>query len=153
MAFQAVRINAIYLRPSGSVRQNSGMPTTADSDNAPTCGFVGKNRVALGGFRFFPALPYNVVNRAPESEKRVKHPSENSPLNAKTAFRRFPRTKPDVPSQGLITVGTLRKSPAPVNPQPRKPQRIKADQPRVSKVTCEQKNTHYFAFSQLRCKF
>lgn len=42
----------------------------------------------------------------------------NSPLNAKTAFRRFPRTKPDVPSQGLITAGTVRKSPVPVNPLP-----------------------------------
>lgn len=40
------------------------------------------------------------------------------PLNAKTAFRRFPRTKPDVPSQGLITGGTVRKSPVLVNPLP-----------------------------------
>lgn len=30
---------------------------------------------------------------------------------------------------------------------------IRAGQPRVSKVTCEQKNTHNFAISQLRCKF
>lgn len=35
-------------------------------------------------------------------------PSVNSPLNAKTAFRRFPRTKPDIPSQGLIMPITLR---------------------------------------------
>ena len=38
------------------------------------------------------------------------------PLNAKTAFRRFPRTKPDVPSQGLITENTLRKNSETVNP-------------------------------------
>lgn len=35
-------------------------------------------------------------------------PSVNSPLNTKTAFRRFPRTKPDIPSQGLIMPITLR---------------------------------------------
>lgn len=44
--------------------------------------------------------------------------SWKTPLNAKTAFRRFPRTKPDVPSQGLITAGTVRKIPVPVNPLP-----------------------------------
>lgn len=37
-------------------------------------------------------------------------PSVNSPLNAKTAFRRFPRTKPNVSSQGLITPITLREN-------------------------------------------
>ena len=40
------------------------------------------------------------------------------PLNAKTAFRRFPRTKPDVPSQGLITGVTLRENSKSVNPIP-----------------------------------
>lgn len=44
------------------------------------------------------------------------------PLNAKTAFRRFPRTKPDVPSQGLITTFTLRENSGAVNPIPRIPQ-------------------------------
>lgn len=45
-------------------------------------------------------------------------PSVNSPLNAKTAFRRFPRTKPDVPSQGLITTITLRENSGSVKPMP-----------------------------------
>ena len=45
-------------------------------------------------------------------------PSVNSPLNTKTAFRRLPRTKPDVPSQGLITAITLRENPGSVNPVP-----------------------------------
>ena len=45
-------------------------------------------------------------------------PSVNSPLNAKTAFRRLPRTKPDIPSQGLITRLTLRESSGSVNPMP-----------------------------------
>ena len=82
-----------------------------------------------------------------------RKPLGNSPLNAKTAFRRLPRTKPDVPSQGLLTTRTLRKSPIPVNPQPGNPQRIKAEQQCVSKVTCEQKNTCNLVYSQLRCKF
>ena len=38
------------------------------------------------------------------------------PLNAKTAFRRFPRTKPDVPSQGLITAITLKENSGAINP-------------------------------------
>lgn len=64
-------------------------------------------------------------NRAPEREKRAKRPSASSPLNAKTAFRRSPRTKPDVQSQGLFTVGALRKSPIPVNPLPRNPSELR----------------------------
>ena len=59
-------------------------------------------------------------NRAPEREKRAKRPSANSPLNAKTAYRRLPRTKPDIPSQGLIAARALRKGPAPVKPLPEK---------------------------------
>lgn len=42
-----------------------------------------------------------------QKRKRDERPSEKSPLNAKTAFRRFPRTKPNVSSQGLITPITL----------------------------------------------
>lgn len=53
----------------------------------------------------------------PEAKTATKS-AGNSPLNAKTAFRRFPRTKPDVPSQGLITVETLRNNPIPVNQYP-----------------------------------
>ncbi len=45
-------------------------------------------------------------------------PSVNSPLDTKTAFRRLPRTKPDIPSQGLITRLTLRESSGSINPMP-----------------------------------
>ena len=48
---------------------------------------------------------------------------------------------------------TIRNSPTPVNPLPRSMRRIKPDQPPVSKVTSEQKNTRVFVFSQPRCKF
>lgn len=58
-------------------------------------------------------------SECPEA-KRDKYSSENSPLNAKTAYRRLPRTKPDIPSQGLITARALRKGPAPVKPLPEK---------------------------------
>lgn len=56
----------------------------------------------------FPALPkYAVKTHCPEAKTR-RAPFRKSPLNAKTAFRRFPRTKPNVSSQGLITPITLR---------------------------------------------
>lgn len=74
-----------------------------------------KNGLCSAISDFSPHFRKNAVNRAPESEKRAKRPRVSSPLNAKTAFRRFPRTKPDVPSRGLITVKTLRNNPIPVN--------------------------------------
>ena len=59
----------------------------------------------LGGFRFFPALPENAATPSALKRKTRQIPLENNLLNAKTAYRRFPRTKPDVPSQGLFTDG------------------------------------------------
>lgn len=48
-------------------------------------------------------------NPLPEANTN-KCPSVNSPLNAKTAFRRFSRTKPNVSSQGLILPITLKEN-------------------------------------------
>lgn len=62
--------------------------------------------------------------KRPKAESTIRDLFKEQPLNAKTAFRRLPRTKPDVPSQGLFTVATLRKSPILVNPLPRKAQRL-----------------------------
>ncbi len=77
---------------------------------------LAKKRSALGKFRFFPALPkFAAKTHCPEANTD-KFPSETALLNAKTAFRRFPRTKPDVPSQGLIILVTLRKNSGSVNP-------------------------------------
>lgn len=42
---------------SGSAVKIQGLPTRPLFKTSTTCGFVAKNRVALGGFRFFPALP------------------------------------------------------------------------------------------------
>ena len=67
---------------------------------------------------FFPALPENTATPSVPKRKPLRIPLETNLLNAKTAYRRFPRTKPDVPSQGLFTVGTLRKNPISVNPLP-----------------------------------
>ena len=41
----------------GSAGKNRDLPTRRQFCNSATCGFVVKNRVVLGGFRFFPALP------------------------------------------------------------------------------------------------
>lgn len=98
--------------------KNRDRPTRPRFCASATCGFVGKNRVVLGGFRFFPALPENAATLSVLKRKPLRIPLRNSPLNAKTAFRRLLRTKPDVSSQGLITVGTLRKNPIPVNHYP-----------------------------------
>ena len=103
---------------SGSAGKNRNRPTRPRFYSSATCGFVGKNRVVLGGFRIFPALPENVATLSVLKRKPLRIPLRNSPLNAKTAFRRLLRTKPDVSSQGLITVGTLRKSPISVNHYP-----------------------------------
>ena len=67
---------------------------------------------------FSPALPENTATPIVPKRKPLRIPLEKQPFNAKTAYRRFPRTKPDIPSQGLITVGTLRKNPISVNPLP-----------------------------------
>ena len=76
-----------------------------------TCSFAGKIRGGNRKFPIFPALPKYAMKPAVLKRKRDKYPLENSPsLNAKTAFRRFPRTKPDVPSQDLITPITLREN-------------------------------------------
>lgn len=42
---------------SGSARKNRDLSTRPQFWASATCGFVGKNQVALGKFRFFPALP------------------------------------------------------------------------------------------------
>lgn len=103
---------------SGSAGKNQDWPIRPRFYTYATCGFVAENRVALGDFRFFPALPENTATPSVPKRKPLRIPPENNLLNAKTAYRRFPRTKPDAPSQGLITVGTLRKNPISVNPLP-----------------------------------
>ena len=72
----------------------------------------------LGDFRFSPHFRKTRQRRASRSENRYEFRRQYSLLNAKTAYRRFPRTKPDVPSQGPITVAPSRKNPISVNPLP-----------------------------------
>ena len=74
-----------------------------------------KIRLCLDVFDFSPHFRKSVKPNVQKQWIRQR-PPENSPLNAKTAYRRFPRTKPDVPSQGLITTITLRKNSGSVNP-------------------------------------
>ena len=103
------------LGDSESAGKNRDRPTRHRFYTSATCDFVAENPVVLGDFRFFPALPKKAMIPSALKQKPLLIPLEKSPLNAKTAFRRFPRAKPDVPSQGLITVGTLRNNPIPVN--------------------------------------
>ena len=58
----------------------------------------------------FPALPKFAIKAHCPEANTDKCPSVNSPLNAKTAFRRFSRTKPNVSSQGLILPITLKEN-------------------------------------------
>lgn len=110
---------AAYFRAAiPEVRKNRDRPTRLRFYTSATCGFVAKNRVMLGDFRFSPHFRKTRQRRASRSENRYEFRWKNNLLNAKTAFRRFPRTKPDVPSQGLITVETLRNNPIPVNHYP-----------------------------------
>lgn len=44
---------------SGSAGKIEELPTRPRFCASATCGFVSKNRVVLGGFRFFTALPEN----------------------------------------------------------------------------------------------
>ena len=61
-------------------------------------------------FSIFPALPENAAKPNVRRRRTRQTPLEKRHLKRKTAFQRFPRTKPDVPSQGLITIGTVRKT-------------------------------------------
>ena len=103
---------------SGSAGKNRDRPTRPRFYAYATCDFVAENQVVLGGFRFFPALPENTATPSVPERNRYEFRWKKNLLNAKTAYRRFPRTKPDVPSQGPITVAPSRKNPISVNPLP-----------------------------------
>lgn len=77
---------------------------------------LSKIRLCLEVFDFSRHFRKSVKTERPEAVDRQTPLGKQPPLNAKTAFRRFPRTKPDVPSQGLITSVTLRKNSGSVNP-------------------------------------
>jgi len=53
---------------SESAGKNRNRPTRPLFYSSANSGFVGKNHVALGGFRFFPALPENAAT--PSTLKR-----------------------------------------------------------------------------------
>ena len=52
--------------------------------------FVGKNRIALGGFGFFPALPENVVKPSGQRRKTQQNPSREKPLKRKNRLSAVP---------------------------------------------------------------
>lgn len=55
---------------SRSAGQNRDLPTRPRFYPSATCGFVAKNLVVLGKFRFFPALPENVASIVRSNIKR-----------------------------------------------------------------------------------
>lgn len=133
--------------------KNRDRPTRPRFYASSTCSFVAENRVVLGDFRFFPALPENAATPSALTRKTRQIPLENNLLNAKTAYRRFPRTKPDVPSQGLITVGTLRKNPISVNPLPASRSELRLSSNASVKLHVSRKTPATTSFSNLNVSF
>lgn len=76
---------------SGSAGKNQDRPTRPRFCASATCGFVAENRVALGGFRLFPALPENAALHR-ELKRKSQHPRQH-PVVAKTSKGRCRKTE------------------------------------------------------------
>lgn len=71
--------------------ENQDRPIRTRFYASATCGFVAENRVALGGFRFFPALPENAALHR-ELKRKSQHPRQH-PVVAKTSKGRCRKTE------------------------------------------------------------
>lgn len=83
---------AAYFR--GRFQKCGVKPRSADQPRSypsTTCGFVAKNRVMFGGFRFFPALPKNAAPHR-ELKRKSQHPRQH-PVVAKTSKGRCRKTE------------------------------------------------------------
>lgn len=76
---------------SGSAGKNRNRPTRPRFYSSATCGFVSKNRVVLGGFRFFLALPENAALHR-ELKRKSQHPRQH-PVVADTSKGRCRKTE------------------------------------------------------------
>lgn len=93
-----------------SMRQKQDRSTTQVAPTRlPAVSLCDKGGV-LGGSGICRILSKATIKPSALSRKAQRSLYQNIPLNAKTAFRRFLRTKSDVPSQGIFIVGTLGKS-------------------------------------------
>ena len=97
------RVNSEVRRKTGACRPDPGFGLLRPAV------LLAKIGVCAASFDFPRTSEIRGKTRRPEANTD-KCPSINSHLNAKTAFRRFPRTKPNVSSQGLITLITLREN-------------------------------------------
>lgn len=68
---------------SGSAVKNQDLPTRPLLWTTATCGFAGKKRVVLGGFRLFPALPDNAATPNALKRKTRQIPLGKQPLKRK----------------------------------------------------------------------
>ena len=138
---------------SGSAGKNRNRPTRPRFCISATCGFVAENQVVLGGFRFFPALPENAATPSALKRKTRQIPLGKQPIKRKNRLSAVSTDQAGRTVAGPLHSRNIKEKPNLSQSFTGKPQRIKAERQCVSKVTCEQKNTRNFVFSQLRCKF
>ena len=65
---------------SRSAGKNQNLPTRPRIYASVTCCFVAKNRVVLGGFRFFPALPKNAAKTESAKAKAASNAPQKTAL-------------------------------------------------------------------------
>ncbi len=107
----------------------------------------------LGDFRFFPALPENTATPSVPKRKPLRIPPEKQPIKRKNRLSAVSTDQAGRTVAGPLHSRNIKEKPNLSQSFTGKPQRIKAERQCVSKVTCGQKNTRNFVFSQLRCKF
>lgn len=137
----------------GSAGKNRDRLTRPRFCVSATCGFVAENRVMLRGFRFFPALPENTATPSVPKRKPLLIPPEKQPIKRKNRLSAVSTDQAGRTVAGPLHSRNIKEKPNLSQSFTGKPQRIKAERQCVSKVTCGQKNTRNFVFSQLRCKF
>lgn len=138
---------------SGSAGKNRDRPSRPRFYAYATCGFVAKNPIVLGDFRFFPALPENTATPSVPKRKPLRIPPEKQPIKRKNRLSAVSTDQAGRTVAGPLHSRNIKEKPNLSQSFTGKPQRIKAGRQCVSKVTCGQKNTRNFVFSQLRCKF
>ena len=104
-------------------------------------------------FRLFPALPENTVTPSVPKRKPLRIPLEKQPIKRKNRLSAVSADQAGRTVAGPHYSSTFKEKPNLSQSFTGKPQRIKAEQQCVSKVTCEQKNARNYVFSQLGCKF
>lgn len=138
---------------SGSAGKYQEQPSRPRFCASATCGFNAENRVMLGDFRFFPALPENTATPSVPKRKPLRIPPEKQPIKRKNRLSAVSTDQAGRTVAGPLHSRNIKEKPNLSQSFTGKPQRIKAERQCVSKVTCEQKNTFNLVYSQLRRKF